>query len=397
MTVSPIRDPAGQIVGVSHISRDITERRQLEEQLRQTQKLESLGVLAGGIAHDFNNLLTGIIGNASFAMGEIPDGHPARKAVGQVLAAGDRAALLIRQMLAYAGKGRFATSRLNLSEQVSQILPLIDTSLGREVRIDLHLSQDLPLIEADASQIQQVIMNLTINGSEAIGDTPGLLTLSTFARESDSEQQVILEVRDTGCGMDEATSARIFDPFFTTKFTGRGLGLSAVLGIIRGHHGYISVESVPGYGSTFTVALPAAQASETGSLQVRGYGHLLVVDDEEVVRNLARFTLERSGYTVETAPDGTSALARLSAPSAVFDAVLLDLLMPGPSGEEIARMLLDASPGTRIVLCSSLSDSEAQTRFEGIGIAAFLQKPYTAAALTRKVKLALKRNVASAP
>ncbi len=338
MTVSPIRDQRGNVVGVSHISRDVTESRKLEEQLRETQKAESLGVLAGGLAHDFNNLLTGVMGNASLVMEELPEDHPVRDRLAEVLSASERAALLVRQMLAYAGKGRVVIGRLDLSAQVAEIVSLVRTSFPRNVRLDLRLARDLAPVEADPAQLQQVIMNLVINAAEAIGEAPGTVTVCTLARETESEQQVVLEVRDTGCGIDEAGRARIFDPFYTTKFTGRGLGLSAVLGIIRAHRGYISVDSEPGQGSTFTIVLPAAPAGETTKvkepqMEIRGYGHLLVVDDEQVVREMARFTLERCGYTVETAADGQAALELFAARPDQFDAVLLDLTMPVLDGE----------------------------------------------------------------
>jgi PAS domain S-box-containing protein len=406
LTISPIRDAQGNIVGASHIARDITERRQLEEQLRQTQKLESLGVLAGGLAHDFNNLLTGVMGNASLAMEELSPSSPACQHVSEVVSATERAATLVRQMLAYAGKGRFVVQQLNLAEQVSQILPLVRTSMPHTVQLELRLAENLPPIEGDAAQMQQIIMNLAINAAEAVGDNPGAVTIAVFARETDSERQVVLEVNDTGCGMDDATRVRIFDPFFTTKFTGRGLGLAAVLGIIRGHRGVISVESEPGKGSTFTVVLPAARERDSGGppepeLQLRGYGHVLVVDDEELVRNMAQFTLERCGYTVETAADGLAALEMFEARPDVFDAVLLDLMIPSSMTEEILERLHSIRPETRVVLSSGYTEAEAQQRFQSYGLVGFLQKPYTATVLARKIKHAfnpaLRAYVASSP
>ena len=245
-------------------------------------------------------------------------------------------------------------------------------------------------------------MNLVINAAEAIGEAPGTVTVCTLARETESEQQVVLEVRDTGCGIDEAGRARIFDPFYTTKFTGRGLGLSAVLGIIRAHRGYISVESEPGQGSTFTIVLPAAPAGETTKvkepqMEIRGYGHLLVVDDEQVVREMARFTLERCGYTVETAADGQAALELFAARPDQFDAVLLDLTMPVLDGEATLERLRAIRSGVRVVLSSGFSESEALRRFGDRRLGGFLQKPYTAAVLARKIKQALRGNVTSSP
>ena len=394
MTVSPIRDQRGNVVGVSHISRDVTESRKLEDQLRETQRVESLGVLAGGLAHDFNNLLTGVMGNASMVMEELPEEHPAREHIAAVLSASERAALLVRQMLAYAGKGRFVVARLNLSAQVAEIISLLRTSLPRNVRLDLRLAQDLPPLEADPAQLQQVIMNLVINGAEAIGEEPGTVTVTTSSRQTGAEQEVILEVRDTGCGMDDAARARIFDPFYTTKFTGRGLGLSAVLGVVRAHRGFISVQSEPGRGTSFTIVLPAATPGETTAsgepeLDLRGHGHLLVVDDEELVRKMARFTLEQRGYTVETAADGHFALELFAARPDAFDAVLLDLTMPVLDGEATLDRMREIRPGVCVVLSSGFSESEALRRFGDRGLGGFLQKPYTAAMLASKIKQAI--------
>ena len=317
LTISPIRDESGAIRGISHVARDITEQKSFEEQFRQTQKLESLGVLAGGIAHDFNNLLTGIMGNASLALEDVdPEGRTYER-IREVLNASDRAALLIAQMLAYAGKGRIVMERLDLSVQVAEILPLIRNSISRVVEVKPQLAPDLPAVEGDRAQLQQLVMNLVLNGAEAMGEGQGTVTITTFARQTESENQVVLQVRDTGSGMDEETKTRIFDPFFSTKFTGRGLGLSAVVGIIRTHRGVVSVESAPGQGSVFTVVLPAASVApvtvEVNSVRAadtRGEGKILVADDEELVRNMARAALEQSGYAVESAHDGKTAVEK---------------------------------------------------------------------------------------
>jgi len=396
LTISPIRDAQGNVVGVSHVARDISEQRKLEAQMRQAQKLESLGVLAGGLAHDFNNLLTGILGNASLVLEDVPENHPARGRVQEIIDAGERAAVLVRQMLAYAGKGRFVSQRLDLSRQISEILPLIRASLPPGVRLDLHLDPSLPMVDADPAQTQQVILNLAVNAAEAVGQAGGSVAITTGRREADSEMQVIVQVRDTGCGMDEATRARIFDPFFSTKFTGRGLGLAAVLGIIRAHRGSIDVESAPGRGSTFTVVLPACEGLELAEgveqqALVRGYGTILVVDDEELVRNMARFTLERAGYAVETAPDGTSALEIFTARGHEFHAVLLDLTMPVLNGDETLQALKRIRDDIPVLLTSGFSENEALKHYADRGIAGFLQKPYTATTLTRKLKQALRK------
>jgi len=300
----------------------------------------------------------------------------------------------VKQMLAYAGKGRFLVQRLDLSRQISEIVPLIRASIPPAVQLDLHLGSGLPHVEADPAQMQQLVMNLAINAAEAVGNAPGNVTISTAAREHDAELQVVMIVSDTGCGMDEGTKVRIFDPFFTTKFTCRGLGVAAVLGIIRGHHGSIYVESRPGEGSTFTVVLPAAAPPglEVRELQaeLRGQGAILVVDDEELVRNMARFSLQRYGYTVETAPDSKSALEIFAARPQHFDAVLLDLTMPVMNGEAAMREVRRIRANVPIILSTGFSEMEATKRFANDGIAGFLQKPYTATALARKLKQALR-------
>ncbi|HEV2447710.1 MAG TPA: PAS domain S-box protein [Candidatus Sulfopaludibacter sp.] len=396
LTMSPLRDESGAVVGASQIIRDITEQQELEQQLRQTQKLESLGVLAGGLAHDFNNLLTGIMGNASLAAGDLNHPELVRERIEEVLSASERAALLVRQMLAYAGKGQFIVEPIDLSVQVNEIVTLLRTSIPRLVELELRLASDLPRVDADRSQIQQVIMNLAINGAEAMGDRPGRLTIATSWREVNSEPQVVLEVTDTGCGMDEHTQARIFDPFFTTKFTGRGLGLAAVTGIIRTHRASISVFSAPGRGSTFMVVFPAsapagAAAPAEQQMELRGYGNILVVDDEDLIRSMARFTLERCGYSVELAYDGRTAVETFSSRPHEFAAVLLDLTMPVMSGEEALRHIKKIRPDVPVVLSSGYSEMEALQRFRQAGLAGFLQKPYTATALARRIKQAVKR------
>jgi PAS domain S-box-containing protein len=393
LTSSPIRDNKGTVVGLSHVARDISANKELESQMHQAQKLESLGVLAGGLAHDFNNLLTGVLGNASLVQEDLDSDHPAQARVAEIIIASEQAALLVKQMLAYAGKGKFVVQQIDLSQHVAEIVPLIRASLSSGVRLELQLAANLPKIEADPSQMQQLLMNLAINAAEAVGQAAGVVTISTSSSEVDTELQVILEVKDTGIGMDEATKARIFDPFFTTKFTGRGLGLAAVMGIIRAHRGTITVESAQGKGRAFTVVLPASEGLETSEadeeMELRGDGLILVVDDEETVLNMARFSLEGFGYRVEAARDGQTAVALLAGHPYDFDTILLDLTMPVMTAEETLRTLQEIRANVPIVLSGVYSEPDAMKRFVTFGIAGFLQKPYTAIMLGRKIKQAL--------
>jgi PAS domain S-box-containing protein len=400
LTISPIYDEAGKVVGASHIARDITEQKHMEEQMSQTQKLESLGVLAGGLAHDFNNLLTGIMGNASLSMEDLENPVSLREHIGEILMSSERAALLVRQMLAYAGKGRYLIEPIDVSQQITEIVALIRTSIPRSVQLVLQLDSDPPRVDADRSQLHQLIMNLAINAAEAIGEQPGTVTITTSHTRINDEGQVVLTITDTGCGMDEATKSQMFDPFFTTKFTGRGLGLAAVMGIIRTHRGSISVDSAPGKGTTVAVGLPASTAVTPAAAAVepvdlRGSGHILVVDDEDLVRNLAKFTLERYGYTTEVASNGEEGLNIFSARPGEFAAVILDLTMPVMGGEEMLTHVRRIRPDVPVVLSSGFSEIDALRRFHDRGLAGFLQKPYTATALARKLKQALR--VANVP
>jgi PAS domain S-box-containing protein len=406
VTISPIRDKQGAVVGASGIVRDITERKALEAQLRQTAKLESLGVLAGGIAHDFNNLLVGILGNASLATEVTPLLGPARPLLEQVITASERAATLTQQLLAYSGRGRFVVEPVDLSALVREMSSLVQASVSKTVQLRLELAAGLPAITADAAQMQQLVMNLVINGAEAIGDRSGCVTVTTRTEYVDelgaisSNQQispghyVLLTVEDDGVGMDEATAGKIFDPFFTTKFTGRGLGLSAVLGIVRGHKGAIQVSSSPGQGSVFRVLLPAAQEqiaapeAREASPDPTGSGAILVVDDEEIVRRTATMALERRGYSVMVAVNGQEAVDLFRKCSGQISLVLLDLSMPVMSGEECLARLKELQPGLRVILSSGFSEAEAIRRFRG-GVKGFLQKPYTAARLAEQVKVTL--------
>jgi len=408
LSISPIRDADGDVRGASHVARDISDRKILESKLLKAQKLESLGVLAGGVAHDFNNLLVGILGNASLLAEALQPSNPNRRLAEDCVRAAERAAQLTRQLLAYAGKGRFVTETVSLSDLVSEIANLIQTSIPRKVQVRLDLDPNIPLIEADSGQLQQVIMNLVINGAEAIGDQTGLVIVTTGVQDVDEHyietiwgspdlkpgRYITLEVNDSGCGMDQQTLEKIFDPFFTTKFTGRGLGLAAVSGIIRGHKGALKVYTAPGKGSTFRVFFPvadtlAAHTRPSGATALQGIGTILVVDDEETVRDTARNTLERYGYQVLLAREGREAVELFREAPEKISMVLLDLTMPVMGGEQALRELQRIHPSVRVLLSSGFNEVEAVRRFTGKGLAGFVQKPYTAVALAAKVKLIL--------
>ncbi len=395
--------------GVGVVGVEITELRKAEERLRQAQKLESLGVLAGGVAHDFNNLLVGIVGCGSLAEEMLPAGHPAVELIQTVIRTGEQAAHLTRQMLAYSGKGTFVLEPLDLSAIIPEMAGLIRSSISKNIALHLNLGPALPFIEADRGQVQQVFMNLVLNAAEAIGGRDGVITVVTGVRAVDGSfirlnpeaadlrpgEYVLLQVHDTGCGMDETTRARIFDPFFTTKFTGRGLGLAAVAGIVRGHKGCILVKSAPGQGSAFTVLFPRAAAPAGRAavpaprLSLRGSGVILVVDDEALVREMAKRALERHGYTVLAADSGPAAIDLFRTRSEEIALIVLDLSMPKLSGEQTLPHLRKIRPEVKVIISSGYSEAETMLLFKDDPISGFIQKPYTATTIAEKVKLAL--------
>ena len=404
----PLRDASGKIYAVCSISTDITERKLAESRLRDAQKLESLGLLAGGVAHDFNNLLVGVIGNASLAQEMLSPNDPAAELLEGVIRTGEQAAHLTRQMLAYSGKGKFVVESLDLSALIPEISGLVRPSVSKKIALHFDLAAGLPPIEADRGQVQQVFMNLVLNAAEAIGSHNGLISIRTGVENVDRRysllhpeatelqpgRYVFLEVRDTGCGMDEATRAKIFDPFFSTKFTGRGLGLAAVSGIVRGHQGAIVVASAPGKGTCFTVLFPAASPSgvrpaktSLGEAALRGAGVILVVDDEPLVRQMAKLALERHGYTVLLAESGPAAIDVFRRYPGEIALVVLDLSMPQMSGEETLPELNKIRPGVKVVVSSGYSEAEAMNLFRGQRVVGFIQKPYNSKGLAEKVKV----------
>jgi PAS domain S-box-containing protein len=389
---------------------DLSDRRKLENRLREAAKLESIGLLAGGIAHDFNNILTSVMGNTSLAFEALPPRHETREWLQNAMRATERAADLTRQLLAYAGKGQFVVRSVDASEVMSEISQLIRASISRQIDLELALAPGLPAVEADATQLQQLLMNLVINAAEAVGETAGAVIVRTesvqvnpewlqaegFDTELPPGEYVSIDVSDTGCGMDSETLKRIFDPFFTTKFTGRGLGLAAAMGIVRAHHGAIRVRSAAGQGSSFRVLLPASARTVRHAVTVHatepvaGTGTILVVDDEEAVRSVAKGALERYGYTVLTAEHGREALDIYRGLSHGVDLVILDVTMPKMSGQETLLNLLAIHAEARILLSSGFSQEEAAQPYGDFGAVGFLQKPYTAAALAARVAEVMK-------
>jgi PAS domain S-box-containing protein len=393
------------------VNLDITERKRAEENLRQSQKLESIGLLAGGIAHDFNNLLVGVIGNASLAEDMLPPASPLAGILKGIVRSGEQAAHLTRQMLAYAGKGQFVLEAVDLTSLVRETTVLIQTSISRKIALHFELASAIPAVEADPSQMQQVFMNLALNAAEAIGDEPGVVSVATGEQDVTAScvrdelqgwpiepgPHVFLEVRDTGCGMDAEARNRIYDPFFTTKFQGRGLGLAAVAGIVRSHKGAIRLVTASGAGSTFRVLFPAMRATTAAKSprqqqpkeDLAGQGTVLVVDDEEAVRDLGRRSLARQGHEVLLAADGPAAIEIVRSHGSRIQLVVLDSGLPGMSGAETLAHIRELSPTLDVIVSSGYAQEEALRPFEGARISGFIQKPYLAQDLARTVKSVL--------
>jgi PAS domain S-box-containing protein len=404
-----LKDEHGNPEAMLGVITDITGTRRIVERLLQAQKLESLGVLAGGIAHDFNNLLVGILGNAGLTLSELPSTSPLKPLVADIQTAALRAAALTRQLLAYSGKGRFVLGPVDLGRLVEEMAPGLLFAVGKGVTLTFRLSPGLPIIEGDASQIRQVVTTLVNNASDAIGDRNGEVTLATSVVHADDAfladtfvddelvpgDFVCLEVSDTGEGMTPETAARIFDPFYTTRFVGRGLGLAAVLGILRGHKGAIKVVSEPGRGTTLRTFFPLnrvlPEAPSRPSLAAKGPGPrtVLVIDDEEGVRNVVRRVFERAGYKVLLACDGIEGVERFRERHREIGAVVLDITMPRMGGEETFAELRRIRDDVRVLLASGYSEQEAMSRFAGKGLAGFVEKPFRAQTLLEKLEAVL--------
>jgi PAS domain S-box-containing protein len=404
-----VRDANGRMVAIVEIARDVTarkraehERQTLEARLLQVKNLESLGVLAGGVAHDFNNLLTSILGNSDLALAHLPTSSPARAHLKHIERAAQRAADLARQMLNYSGHGQFVIRPVCLGEVVRTRLGFLRSALPRHVTLETLIADTMPAIDGDTDQLSQLLMNVIANAIEAIGDRPGTIHVvlgQQHCRRVDLSGMYLdehlpegdyasLEITDTGAGMAPEIQARMFEPFFTTKFTGRGLGLAAVLGIVRGHRGAVRVASEPGRGTTMRFLFPAsgqwnasaadstASAPTPARVTTAPSGHILVIDDEETVRSVARMILERAGFTVVTAASGAEGIARFREAGGRFQAILLDMRLPIVTSQQVCEELVRIRPDVRVILSSGYLEDEAVEGFDRQRIAGYLQKPY---------------------
>ncbi len=398
----------GKVRGVILISTDITEQKQTEAAMYQMQKLESLGILAGGVAHDFNNLLSAILMQMSLALRKVTPDHPVVTYIQRTMKAAERATELTRQMLNYAGRTTSETILLDLNDLIMDNIHLFSASIAKNVVLDSDLSDTIPLMMGDKGQLQQLIMNLILNSADAIGEKPGNIKIVTKTEELKGDEThywrwlgepltagryVRLEVHDTGSGMDAKTLTKIFDPFFTTKFTGRGLGLASLIGIVRSHKGGLHVTSTVGQGTTFILVFPAVTETEvlaeqhtTSSPAISAGELVLVIDDEQMVRESMGDILSEVGLNVLMAADGPTGVELFYKHAQELGLVLLDLSMPGMSGEEVFHQLRAIAPHVPILLVSGYSESEVMERFVSAGLAGFIQKPYTMDSLLRQVQ-----------
>lgn len=409
--------PSDLSMGSIWVLEDITARKQAEEQAEQlqrqfihSQKLESLGVLAGGVAHDFNNILAVIMGHASMVeLKRHSDPLEVQKHCQTIVGASKRAADLCRQLLAYSGQGQIVIQSINLSELVQSSVTIIEMSISNGIQLQLNLLDDLPRIEADSSQIQQIIMNLITNADEAMDDQSGIISINTgilyatneylkqclLPEDIESGNYVFLEVSDTGCGMDSEALGRIFDPFYTTKFTGRGLGLSALLGIVRSQKGAIKVDSNPGHGSSFRILFPAVdhmQEPTSDGVTKRDQPNdrqlsILLVDDEDAVREMTTMMLHDLGYKdVLIAENGQEAINIYRGEKDRISLVLLDFTMPQMDGEETYQQLRSINPDVKVIITSGYSQQSIEDRFSHNGLCGFLQKPYLPSVLQQTIR-----------
>ena len=405
VSISPIRDSDGRIMGASAISRDISERKRLEEQVRQSQKMEAIGQLAGGVAHDFNNLLTIISGYSDMLLSSLKADNPAREILAEIQRAGEKAASLTRQLLAFSRKQVLEPRVLDLNAIVTDTEKMLRRLIGEDLSLTTVLAPELGRVKADPGQLEQVIVNLVVNARDAMPEG-GQITIETANVEVDQAyfqtrpevqpgSYVVLAVSDTGHGMDEATKARIFEPFFTTKGPGKGtgLGLATVYGIVKQSGGSIYVYSEPGLGSTFKIYLPlvkdeipARKSSPGTNPPSRGKETILLVEDEVAVRAITRFALQSFGYTVLEARDGQEAIRLCEEQKPAIDLLVSDVVMPEMSGRQLTERLLTMVPRLKVLYVSGYTDDAIVRHGVLEPGAAFLQKPFTPKALANKVR-----------
>lgn len=416
-------DQEGHVVLIG-VCKDVTqqkaaeeEKQKLEEQVRNAAKLESLGVLAGGIAHDFNNMLTAIMGNCGLARMQVPQTSKAGRHLSNIEKASLKASELCQQLLAYSGKGKFIVQPININQVIRDMMNLLKVSISPKIDISFDMDEQLPAIKADVAQIQQVIMNVITNASEAIGDQPGEIHITTRPIHCDrayldnyymgsSLQEghfVLMQVRDTGSGMDKETLEKIFDPFFTTKFTGRGLGLAAVLGILRAHDASVKIDSEPGKGTTFSFIFPQhtteqpvkerphAPATATEDMKWDDNTTILLVDDDEAIREISRQTLEQAGLKVITADDGQKAVEIYSTRPNEIKLVLMDMTMPRLNGREALELMRQIKRDVPVILSSGYSEQDATQKIKENNQIGFLQKPYKPEDLLKSIQPFLSR------
>jgi len=411
---SVYKNEEGRIIGVFAAARDITERKRMEDERRkvdaevqQMQKLESLRVLAGGIAHDLNNLMVAVTANAELALMHLTKESPAWELIGAIGGATSRIKNLSKQIMNYSGKGTAQKRPIDLSDIVDETTRLLRASVSKNAHIEYDPTPDLPYIEADQQNVQQIIMNLVINASDAMGDTRGAIKVRTgtvdatrayldevyLGRGLPEKRYVYVEVSDTGQGMTPETMKRIFEPFYTTKTTGRGLGLSAVFGIVREHEGALEIDSEPGRGTTFRVLLPSMEMLYTGEAEKpadpgiwKGSGTVLIVDDVESALSMTKKVVETAGYTALTASDGKSGVDLYRENAGRVDAVIIDLVMPGMRGDQAVREMRDIHPDVRVMLLSGYHELDLKELLAGPGRMVVVEKPYKVNYLLEKLK-----------
>ena len=406
---------SGSVTDITELKESEEKRLKLEQKMQQAQKLESLGILAGGIAHDFNNLLMGVIGNTDIMLYELPEKSSLKNKLIDIKKAAKRASELTNQMLAYSGRGSFIVEPININELVQEMSSFLEASISKKADLLYILHKDLPLVKGDATQIRQVVMNLIVNASESIGNEHGEIKVVTDITEIDEAfiehltinngiepgHYISLEITDTGCGIEKTKIKQIFDPFYTTKFTGRGLGLAAVLGIIRSHNGALDLKSHEDKGTTFKIFLPLSDSdkkpesdSADESTSVNGEKfNILVIDDEDYIRTLTTRMLKIAGHNSCTAEDGKEGIKIFREKNSTLSCVILDLTMPDMDGEEVLKELKKINPLIPVIISSGYSPDDITKRFRSNEIAGFLQKPYQLSELLEAIgKSIIKKN-----